>query len=394
MAFFRAKKIYVPISIIAVLVLGVGISFFVSGRNDFEHEIIDASGGDGDIVRSMIDIQQVRDFMEEEGEEDVLSVEPAEGGAVVVLENGVVSVGGEPLRRRWFYDGEKQISGVSVTPDGNLVVLGFREEEEHLGRHQFLVIDALSGSIEGSYRSRDGEGVRFSVLDGVRLLFSEAGLVEARRLEDNDDLWSFDLAQECGDGSVEEIQAEAISGAAVLVVRCSDRNEVSATGLDASNGDVLWRRAWEGEGFPSIIPLSLATVAGADDDPVAGIVRNQFNGDYILLSDGTGRDVNPNFWEADEALVDYVEPPSGSGGEVPEVIVAVANEQEMNDRLTLQAAHEFYEKGRISMNDLEEDFLLVGGDGENARLPMVPSEWDGGVSVKISALSDILAGAV
>ncbi|WP_150236781.1 hypothetical protein [Nocardiopsis quinghaiensis] len=385
------KNFYVALSAGSALVLVAALAFIMSDRFEFNHAILDASEEGGGVVRSVLDVQEVRRLFEEDSGEEVISVEPAKGGAVLVLEHGVVSVGIDPFKERWFYRGEDLLAETLMTPNGEKAVLFFGAEEAHEDALRVVVIDTLSGNVESSYDAQETGNREFGLSNRARLVLSGEGIVEARSLLGDESLWSFDPAGDCTGGKAEEVQIESINDTVSIFSTCLGEGRVSVSGIDSASGNVLWGYGWDGTELPRTFSFSAMTVAGGEDDPIRAIVGNEFDGQYSLISGRTGRSGSAIFWTAGDSLEGYIQAPNDTNGVTPENVVIFDSEQELNARLILQTAHRLYEEGEIARQELDEEVLLVGGDDkEGGRLPMTPDGWAGGANAKISALHDII----
>lgn len=386
---FSKRKLHLVLFCV-IVAIGVFISLSFSDQNSVDHVILDTSRDDGARARTVVDEQEVIAFLEEDIGGEVTSVMSAEGGALVVAGADVLSVGLDPVKKRWAYGSEGALSDVLVTPDGDKAVLFLSVGGEDREWSRVMVIDVLSGKLEDSHRNREAAGV-LGVSDETYLVVSGAGSVESRDLRDGDVLWTFDPARNCGGGAVDAVRGETFADVVVVFAECSDENKVTASSVGAVSGDVLWERMWEREEIPVLSSFSDSTLAGGEGDPAEAIAREAFSGGYSLISATRGDDVAAGLWGSGETLDGNIPPPQGVGDSGVDNIVIVDGEQELIHRLVLQVAHVFYEEGRLSREALAEEVLLVGEEEE--RLPLHPYEWGGGFNAKVAALRELILEA-
>lgn len=193
-------------------------------------------------------------------------------GVVAALDDGVVAVHGGTGEELWRFRRPGGVVASGVTPDGEAVVVAFREERPWRAGGRMLVLDAATGEIRHDHEfPLSGEGgagrpaEELAALPEVRLLTSAVRVqpdstdLVGYALESNEEVWRFSVPSGCthgpatsaGDGWGALFHPDLVVVPLVCVPGVDDVGEIGpgtdpdtsslVVALDAGTGREVWR---------------------------------------------------------------------------------------------------------------------------------------------------------
>ncbi|MFV2196944.1 PQQ-binding-like beta-propeller repeat protein [Nocardiopsis sp. LOL_012] len=259
------------------------------------------------------------------GNEVVDTVLPVPGGAVAVLDSGVVALDGPSGEERWHYRrSDAIVRSAGVTPDGAGIAVSYTDPaaEEGDPGETVVFLDGRTGRLRAEYEPealpQEPGPSRFAhVSDEVFLAPGEDPLaVEAFALVDGEPVWSHEGGG-AGEAGPLVTTGDAVAATAVLTRGSGTGEEhvLVAVGVDAARGDLLWEEEYPVSDFgdetvevryePSWEALHLGFV-----EPGGGPV-------HLLVDPSTGRvlarDSRYPFWGLEDGYV--VRTPDSGGGD-------------------------------------------------------------------------------
>ncbi len=293
----RRRYVYASIFIAAALLIAGSLYFSFSPGVEYS--------SDPDVeshVLSSEDMERARDdFSEYEGDE-VNDIIATADGALLVLRDRLVSVGGPDWREMWSYERRGEVRQVFVSPSGKRIhvlfgdvmlpwggvsVVGLRSSNgDSLYEHS--ADSLMGGEQDGDYYFSDEYFMRISV-EG------EDMSMESYELDSGELSWEGNVSSLCATGRFDSSVGLDVMPAPVGFI--ASLNCLADDGgvrqllvhLEEERGGEYWREEWDAEESENIdmFYLSGATVPGTTDDLLGQALASR-NGDieYAFVADG------------------------------------------------------------------------------------------------------------
>ncbi|OLT25502.1 hypothetical protein BJF83_04720 [Nocardiopsis sp. CNR-923] len=336
----------------------------------------------------------MEEFLAQEGlAEEVRGLLPTGAGLVALFDEQVVSFGAESSEEAWRFRSNGEISDVSVSSDGETILVQYVMGFGPWDRYGMAVLDARDGRIvesnnewgvpAGSVGQLVERGEARVVVEGTRLV--------SRRISDGELVWENDLSESCMGGGIDNIDMVANVAQVFVVRECIDSGLVAVMGFEALSGDQFWEASWENPAVPRIHLLTEHTVPGEPEDPIDYMFDEARSGQFLFMdtrfmADGIAPiDVEP--WRSAPGVSDHRARPLLDLDTPPaEIVFLGVSPADLNDRLVLSATISLAEDDNVpfTREDIDESLLIDGEFVEN------PRQWTTSSSAYVSGLEEAL----
>ncbi len=295
--FSRRNYVYASIFLAMVLLIAGSLYFTLSSGVEYS--------SDPDVesyVLSSEDMERAReDFSEYEGDK-VNDIIATADGAVLVLRDRLVSVGGPEWREMWSYERRGEVRQVFVSPSGKRIHVLFEDGIISWGSGSVVGLRSSNGSSFYEHSADSlmggGSGEEYYFSDKYFMRISPEGedmSMESYELGSGELSWKENVSSLCTTGRFDasvgvDVIPAPVGFIASLACLMEDGGVRQAlVHVEEDKGGEHWREEWDAEEPEKIdmFYLSGATVPGAADDLLGQALASQ-NSDieYALVADG------------------------------------------------------------------------------------------------------------
>ncbi|WP_393916383.1 outer membrane protein assembly factor BamB family protein [Halostreptopolyspora alba] len=299
-------------------------------------------------------LEHVRTTLEETGAGPVEEMVPSMGGALAILDDGVVAMDPATGEQRWSYHLPGTEIAVGVTPldttapDENptqLVVLTYDTPSLLGSRGHTITLDALTGQEKHSawHNTQDPP------TDRVQLLTQNTWIVprgnrtlEAFSLESGDSVWDYQAPQDCQIDM--PTNNDTTSGVGTLQTQvitawhCPQKEHAQVVSLDSTAGNKQWADtdvAANREELPRVWTMDATALADTGQPHAAQRITSGELEHYYDLLDENGQFTRA-LWDDVRELRRHIQHPAGAPPDTtdpPDIVVGHSDEIDYSLRL-------------------------------------------------------------
>lgn len=334
-------------------------------------------------VASSAQLDRARTSLEESGEGPVEEVLPSVGGAIAVLQDGVVALDSETGKQRWSYrlPGTDIAAGLTplyttTQPDPQQRVVLTHDTPSLLGsRGHTVSLDVLTGEEKHSawHDPQDAPTTRVRLLTGdTWVMHRDDRTVEAFSLKSGNSAWQYQAPQGCEIAMPTEKDPASgvgtLQSQVVIAWQCPRDERAMAVSLDADTGEKQWvdeQVAGNREGRPVVRTMDATALVDTGRPHAARAIANGTVGPYYVLLDEEGA-FTRDLWRGDfSGLRAYVQAPASgppSASDRPDVVVG--HSDEVRYSLHLHIIDELLDQGALDPEDVPDHLWQQDTDGE------------------------------
>lgn len=342
------------------------------------------------IAVSQVELDEVAGIHTDFDGEEVFEVAGTAHGALLVTDDGVISLAGEqwPLARdgqwdeQWRYLARRSLNSVNVLPEGERVAITYGEVGAR--GHSVVILESETGDLAGGTRI----GGRFGPEDEIHLasthLLRRSGKGmsayplnwdgEVAALTDEAS-WSITDDEFCSGTSIaDDVQVAGTAYGFAVSVRCTGEGGDShmVAHLNGDSGGERWRLDWNkvepGIPYPEIRVISAAIPVGSSQDIVPDLLDKDSRITYAVAMEQRMDEESlysvPLLFDEDEwTAEEYLSPPLQNTRELPEALL-LGDAQDLDDHLTFQGALTLVDDPDTALTREDISLLRWPSDGE------------------------------